>query len=965
LFKEILKICKEIMQRFFRSRLFPVMLIYLLLFIVLIARLFRLQIVEQKEHMENYIQKTLTTITTKSTRGNIYDRNGVILAKNNLAYSVTLKDTGYYIKQAQKNQWVFELITLLDSCHETIETFLPLGLSGSAQEGEIYTYTTTSEAQRLRLLRDVYGLQSTTQLDDANGKYPSDITADQIVQKLEKKFYFERWVDEDKNPIQVSPAMKLKMLNIRWGLFNMRYTKYKSIVVASNVKDSTVSSVLEHADEIIGVDVEEEYIREYPDGEYFAHIIGYTGKASTDQLAELQQKDPNYEYGDIIGRSGIEELMELNLKGNKGSKSMYLDSAGKVIDVISEDPAEVGNDVYLTIDHDLTIACYHILEQTLASVICDKLVFEDVDTSELDSDDIVIPIKSVYFQLINNNVLSTQHFAEPTAGEEEKAIYNAYKTEFSKVVAAVKEQLAFGKDQKMSDLDDTLKDYMMLIYKYLGEKKNIIQTDRIDNNHIKYKQFIAGELSLRDFIYAAIANEWINTSVFSDLGKYVNGDAVYERILKELFEDLESYENFSKRIYQNLIRDEVISGSQICLALYSQNVLERDENNIQLLRNAGAQQSFEFMRKCIKDIKITPAQLALDPCNASAVVTDVKSGEVLAVVSYPGYDINRFSGKVDADYYSSLLNDASNPLYNYATQSRTSPGSTYKMLTSIAGLEENVITRDELIECLGIYDKVNPAPRCWIFRHDNETTHGPLNLIGGLANSCNYYFYEVGYRLSTDAMGNYNETLGLAKLKTYAEKFGFGSLSGIELDETNPMVSDAFPVLSAIGQGTNNFTTVQLARYVTAIASSGNLYSLSLLDRVANSDGKTLLDYTPISQKIEGVSQGTFKTVQEGMRSVVQEGTVNAYFRSSDIDIAGKTGSAQEDIHRPNHAHFVSFAPYDNPEITVTASIRNGYTSAYTAMLVRNIYEYYYKEITLEEVIDRGASNSNSGDVGD
>ena len=915
--------------------------------------------------MDNYIQKSLNTITTKSTRGNIYDRNGVILAKNNLVYSVTLKDTGAYVKQAQKNQWVYDLVTLLDSCNESFETYLSLGLSGSDKEGEIYTYTSSSETQRLRLLRDVYGLQNTSQLDDAAGKYPSDISADEVVKMLEKKFYFERWVDEENQPIQVSPAVKLKMLNIRWALYNMRYTKYKSIVVSSNVKDHTVSSVLEHADEIIGVDVEEEYVREYPDGQYFAHIIGYTGKASTDQLAELQLKDPNYEYGDIIGRSGIEELMELSLKGTKGERSMYLDAAGKVIEVISEEPAQVGQDVYLTIDHDLTIACYHILEQTLASVIWAKLVFEDVDTSELSSDDVVIPIKTVYFQLINNNVLSTQHFADSDAGEEEKEILNAYKAEYAKVVASVKEQLSADQHKKLNDLDETLRDYMMLIYKYLSEETKIIQTDRIANNHPKYKQFISGELSLHDFIYAAIANEWINTSAFSDLGKYVNGDAVYDMILNELFSKLEDYEDFSKRIYKNLIRDEVISGSQICLALYSQKVLEPDAESIQSLKRSGAQQTYEFMRKCIKDIKITPAQLALDPCNASSVVTDVKTGEVLAIVSYPGYDINRFSGTVDASYYSALLNDASNPLYNYATQSRTSPGSTYKMLTSIAGLEEKVITRDELIECLGIYDNVTPSPRCWIFRTDGVTTHGPLNLVGGLANSCNYYFYEVGYRLSMDASGNYNESLGLARLKTYAEKFGFGSLSGIELDETNPMVSDAFPVLSAIGQGTNNYTTVQLARYVTAIASSGNLYSLSLIDRVADADGRTITDYTPEVQKIEGVSQETFRTVQEGMRSVVREGTVNLYFKTSDIDIAGKTGSAQEDTHRPNHAHFVSYAPYDNPEIAVTASIRNGYTSAYTAMLVRNIYEYYYKEITLEEVISRGASNSNNGDVGD
>ena len=135
-------------------------------------------------------------------------------------------------------------------------------------------------------------------------------------------------------------------------------------------------------------------------------------------------------------------------------------------------------------------------------------------------------------------------------------------------------------------------------------------------------------------------------------------------ILNDLFVKLEDYEDFSKRIYKNLIRDEVISGSQICLALYSQNVLMFDAASIATLKKADANQTYEFMRDCIKNIKITPAQLALDPCNASSVVTDVKTGEVLAIVSYPGYDINRFSGTVDAAYYSSLLRDSSNPLYN-------------------------------------------------------------------------------------------------------------------------------------------------------------------------------------------------------------------------------------------------------------------------------------------------------------
>ena len=203
------------------------------------------------------------------------------------------------------------------------------------------------------------------------------------------------------------------------------------------------------------------------------------------------------------------------------------------------------------------------------------------------------------------------------------------------------------------------------------------------------------------------------------------------------------------------------------------------------------------------------------------VATDPNTGEVLACVSYPGYDNNRLANTMDSDYYSKLLTNQSRPFYNNATQEKTAPGSTYKPLSAIAGLTE------------GVYEKIEPNPKCWIY----PSSHGNLNVSQGIQHSCNDFFYEVGYRLGLNNAGDskldsdtsdgkstqnyYSSERGIAKLQKYAEEFGLGDTSGMEIPESAPQISDDNSVLSAIGQGTNNYTTSQLARYITAVANEG------------------------------------------------------------------------------------------------------------------------------------------------
>ena len=337
------------------------------------------------------------------------------------------------------------------------------------------------------------------------------------------------------------------------------------------------------------------------------------------------------------------------------------------------------------------------------------------------------------------------------------------------------------------------------------------------------------------------------------------------------------------------------------------------------------------------------------------MVTDVNTGEVRALVTYPSYDNNRMSGSVDPTYFAKLQSDLSNPLYNNATQASKAPGSTFKPITVIAAMEEGVANTLESFVCTGIYENIDLPLRCWIYpgRHNAET------LVEGIQNSCNYVMAELAHRLSTQEDGTYSPEKGLELLKKYATMFGLDHTSGVELPEVAPHISDTDPERSSIGQGTNSFSNVQLARYVAAVANRGTVFELSLLDKRTDSDGNLLEDYTPAVHAELNISEETWNTVHEGMRRVITNSSTQRIFANLPVSVAGKTGTAEENKNRGNHAFFVSFAPYENPEIAVTVNIPYGYTSANAATLGERVYEYYYGYMTLDEITNSGALGVN------
>ena len=429
---------------------------------------------------------------------------------------------------------------------------------------------------------------------------------------------------------------------------------------------------------------------------------------------------------------------------------------------------------------------------------------------------------------------------------------------------------------------------------------------------------------------------------------------IYNKILEYIFDELDRDLEFDKKIYRYMILNDEITGRQICELLMEQYVVEPTEEEIAQFE-AGAVTPYAFMRNRIEQLDLTPAQLALDPYSGSIVVTEVNTGDVMSIASYPSYDNNRMANGVDAAYFASLKSDLSSPMLNYATQQRTAPGSTFKPVSATAGLLEGVITLTDTITCAGIFDKISPPARCHIY----PGAHGSLNITGGIRYSCNAYFYEVGYRLGTVG-DTYNDSVGLNKLAKYADMYGLSETSGIEIEEYAPGVSDLDAVRSAIGHGTNNYTTAGLARYVTTVANSGTCYNLTLVDKVEDQSGGLIRENEAEVRNRIDMDPAYWNAIHSGMRQVVEN---KAYFSDLDVNVAGKTGTAQESRNRPNHALFISYAPYENPEISVTVRVANGYTSDYAAQIAKDVYEYYYGLKDEKEILTGTASELEGGAI--
>ena len=563
----------------------------------------------------------------------------------------------------------------------------------------------------------------------------------------------------------------------------------------------------------------------------------------------------------------------------------------------------------------------------------DKIInVKNYDSTDVSSANLKIPIDNVYSALFKNNVIELSKMEAAVEGETQHSVYQTILSRRDEVFTWLSGELLSGTIAYQS-LPAEYKAYESYIINNLLPENNILSgVDKTDQTYIDWTT--NETISIREYLEYAISKNWIDVTQLPLEGKYSDSSEVYQQLVSYILEELDS-QTFLKKLIPYMIEQNRITGTQVCIILIEQDVINPTENQIAELKS-GSVSAFNFMVNLIRNLEITPAQLALDPYSASCVLTDVNTGEVRALVSYPSYDNNRLANGIDAEYYSRISSgeDLSRPMWNYATQMRTAPGSTFKMVSSTAALMEHVIDLTTRIECPGIFTRFSDyQPRCW-----KRSGHGSLNVSEAITNSCNVFFYEVGYQLGLNG-DKYDQDLGNEKLAKYASMYGLNEKSGIEIEESEPQISDALSVVSAIGQGTNNFTTVGLARYVTTVANSGTCYDLTLLDKVTDTSGNLLVNYSANVRNTIDMPQSYWNAIHQGMRGVVQN---KKYYQDFGVEVAGKTGTAEEDKSRPNHGLFVGYAPYDNPEVSMAIRIANGYSSDYACQLSKQLMTVYF-----------------------
>ena len=961
---------KKLIKKIQLKRTTVVILVFIAMAFILIRQIFELQIIQGENYISEFENRITKTRVLKSTRGNIYDRNGEMVASNILSYSLTFEDNGSYETTREKN------LTLNGVAYRVLQILSENGdsLSGDfhivLDENGNYAFDVGEGFTLSRFKADIYGHPL---IDDLTKEQASATAGDMMnyltgsdgfsIVLYGEDAYAPEELEQYGLPKELSKQEILDIASMRYKLNTNSFQKYMAVTIATNVSESTVAAVMENQSQLQGIDVIEDSVRQYIDDESMGPVLGYTGRASAEELETLKKENPDYSNDAVIGKAGIEQYMEQFLHGTDGQETVTVDNLGKVLKIDENTivPPVAGDDVYLSIDSDWQSAIYQILKQRVAGVLLTRIEntkkfdFEGVK----DASQISVPIYDVYNALVANSVIDIEKFNDQDASDTEKNLYAKFQQKQQEVFDTITNRLTGDNPPAYKDESEEVQEYLTYICDtVLRDTLGVISKDAVDTSDPTYLAWAEEEsISLREYLNYAAGQNWIDISVISPKGEYLDSAEIYQAMTSYIVDYLKTDLGFSKLLYKYLLMNDQISGQDLCLVLYEQGVLSKEDEAYSRLAS-GELNSYDFMINKIANLEIEPAQLALKPCSASAVVTDVNTGKVVVCVSYPGYDNNRLSNEMDTDYYTRLSLDLSSPFFNKATQQTTAPGSTLKLLSAVTGMMENLVDDSTYIECTGKFDLVNPPINCW-----NKSGHGSLEIRGAIEQSCNYYFNMIGFEAGKNEKDEFSENLSLSKLQKYAEEFGLDENTGIEISEATPHVSDSKAVPSYIGQGNHLYTTSQLARYATALATSGTVYDLSLLDKVTDSQGQTQKTYeTVVKSEMTDVPSHVWEDIHDGMRRVVQ---THEQFNGLGVALSGKTGTAEIDYRQPNHGLFIGYAPSDQPQYAIAVRIANGYSSGNACTTANDIMEYIFDLADKDTILTGYASTDVSNTSND
>ncbi|PKM93587.1 MAG: hypothetical protein CVU84_14545 [Firmicutes bacterium HGW-Firmicutes-1] len=508
--------------------------------------------------------------------------------------------------------------------------------------------------------------------------------------------------------------------------------------------------------------------------------------------------------------------------------------------------------------------------------------------------------------------------------------------------------------------------FLTLDSKLQQETANILIENLKD---VLIKKLDSGEITIKQLFTSMVESNNIS------IKKVMNADDEFtQSILKTLIlkdnpkfninksKDLEK----AKEIIINAIEEDAVTTLQFILCLVEQKIISCDEETLMKLHN-GTASSYMIIKEKISTNEISPRATNLDPCTGSVSVVDVNSGDVLALVSYPTYDNNMLVNTFNNEYYEQLLNDPTTPLINRPLMERKAPGSTLKMLSAIAGLESGVINPSTKIQDLGIFKSAGlPYAKCLIYSRYG-LTHGAVDVSKAIEVSCNYFFYETAYRMGNAKKGT---TLnGITTFNDYIKKFGLDDYSGVEIEEYKPKMAspkakenaikaidnnatasqmgwmDGDSIRNAIGQSFNSYTVIHMAKYIATLANGGTRYKLNLVKGTKAANDIEMNKVLPIVEEELNFAPENLEAVFEGMLGVTSgsQGTLRNVFADFPIQVAAKTGTAEESDKRPSHTWFTGFAPYENPQIAIVVMIPFGESSTNIApQIAKEIFAEYF-----------------------
>lgn len=392
------------------TRIVLLLIVVILMAALLLQRLFYLQIVQGETYQNNFSLSIRKERTLKSSRGSIYDRNGKPIAYNELSYCVTFEDNGSYSSTHEKNlalnSTLYHVIKIVEEQGDSVIDSFKIALSDDGT----WEYTASGFTLN-RFKADIFGQ---AYINDLSSEELNMSAEDLMALLCGVKYYGildpKITAAERKQydlPDSYTDKELLQLVTLRAAIAAYSFQRYQSVTIAKDVSEETVARIMENAASFQGIDISEEYRRVYADAEYIAPLIGYTGQISAEELESLSEENDSYDATDIVGKTGLESVLETTLQGDKGSEVLYVDNVGRTLEVESRVEPQAGSDVYLTIDLDLQKAAYQILEQYIAGIVWSKIIdAEEFDADAVESaDQLLIPVYDVYYALFENNVL--------------------------------------------------------------------------------------------------------------------------------------------------------------------------------------------------------------------------------------------------------------------------------------------------------------------------------------------------------------------------------------------------------------------------------------------------------------------------------------------------------------------------------------------------------------------------------